>query len=60
MTKRIGILGGISAESTAEYYRRLIFKYLARHGDYYFPEIVIFSLNFQRFTDLEESGDRAN
>lgn len=60
MTKRIGILGGISAESTAEYYRRLILKYFGRQGDYYYPEIVIFSLNFQRFTDLEESGDRAN
>jgi aspartate racemase len=60
MAKRIGILGGISAESTAEYYRRLIAKYVDQWDDYYTPEIVIFSLNFQRFTDLEESDDREN
>jgi aspartate racemase len=58
MAKRIGILGGISAESTAEYYRRLVSKYLAWRNDYCVPEIVIFSLNFQRFTDLEDGGDR--
>ena len=58
MTKRIGILGGISAASTAEYYDRIIAKYFARMGDYYYPEIVIFSLNFQRFTDYEDTGDR--
>ena len=59
MTKRIGILGGISAASTAEYYERIIRKYFARRGDYYYPEIVIFSLNFQRFTDYEDAGDRS-
>jgi aspartate racemase len=58
MGKRIGILGGISAESTAEYYRRLVSKYITWKEDYYIPEIVIFSLNFQRFTDLENSVDQ--
>jgi aspartate racemase len=57
MAKRIGILGGISAESTGEYYRRLTAVYRARRGDAHYPEIVIFSLDFQRFTDLENSGD---
>jgi aspartate racemase len=59
MKKRIGVLGGISAASTSAYYDRLIAGYYERHHDYYYPEIVIFSLNFQRFTDLEDSGDRA-
>lgn len=58
MAKRIGILGGISAESTLEYYRLLTQEYRDRRGDAYYPEIVIFSLDFQRFTDLENSGDR--
>ena len=58
MAKRIGILGGISAASTAEYYDRIVQKYFDRNGDYYYPEIVIFSLNFQRFTDFEDTGDR--
>ena len=58
MSKRIGILGGISAESTLRYYDRIIKGYFERRRDYYYPEVVIFSLNFQRFTDFEESGDR--
>jgi aspartate racemase len=55
--KRIGILGGISPESTRLYYEQIVRSYHARRGDYYFPEIVIISLNFQRFTDLENRGD---
>ena len=58
MSKRIGILGGISAESTLRYYDRIIKGYFERRRDYYYPEVVIFSLNFQRFTDLEDRGDR--
>jgi len=59
MAKRIGILGGISAESTVAYYHRIIHGYFERRQDTHYPEIVIFSLDFQRFTDLEDSGDRA-
>jgi aspartate racemase len=59
MAKRIGILGGISAESTAEYYLRIIRGQYERRGGHHTPEIVIFSLDFQRFTDLENSGDQA-
>lgn len=55
--KRIGILGGISAESTSEYYERITRGYYRREGDYYFPEIAIFSLDFQRFTDFENADD---
>lgn len=58
MSKRIGILGGISAESTVEYYRRIIRSYVQQQGNYHYPEIVIYSLDFQRFTDRENSGDR--
>ena len=45
--KRIGILGGISYESTINYYEIILKKYYERYNDYYYPEIVIFSLNFQ-------------
>ena len=58
MTKRIGILGGISAESTAEYYTRIIRGYYARKGNDHYPEIVIYSLDFRHFTNFEDSGDR--
>ncbi len=55
MSKRIGILGGISHESTARYYTLLHEKYHARMGDYNYPEVVVFSLDFQRFTDHENT-----
>ena len=57
-SKIIGILGGISAESTVEYYARIIRGYYRRRHDYHYPEIVIYSLDFQRFTDFEDTGDR--
>lgn len=57
--RRIGILGGISHESTAAFYDRLLRVYYGRTGDYYFPEVVIFSLDFQRFSDLEDRNDMA-
>jgi aspartate racemase len=57
MVKRIGILGGISYESTVKYYDLLHERYFERYGDYHFPEVVVFSLDFQRFTDLEDQGD---
>lgn len=54
----IGILGGISAASTAEYYLRIIKKSFTLRKDHYYPEIVIYSLDFQTFTDLENGPDR--
>ncbi|MCW3979041.1 MAG: amino acid racemase, partial [Candidatus Bathyarchaeota archaeon] len=57
MAKRIGILGGISHESTLRYYELIHEKYYRRRGDYHYPEVVVFSLGFQRFTDLEDRGD---
>jgi aspartate racemase len=60
MPKRIGILGGISHESTIAYYNLLLCKHFARSKNYHYPEIVIFSLNFQRFTDYEDNGDQSN
>ena len=56
-TKRIGILGGISHESTIKYYETILKKYYEKYKNYYYPEVVIFSLDFQKFTDYE-NGDR--
>lgn len=53
MTKSIGIIGGISIASTIQYYRKLTDLYYERYQDYYYPEILIHSLDFQYFTDLE-------
>ncbi|HEC39561.1 MAG TPA: amino acid racemase [bacterium] len=51
--KRIGILGGMSYESTMKYYDLILQKYFDIHNDYRYPEIVIFSLNFQKLIDYE-------
>jgi aspartate racemase len=47
--KKIGILGGLSPESTAYYYQYITRKYTGRFGDYSFPDIIIYSVNFQQY-----------
>ncbi len=58
MAKRIGILGGISYKSTIEYYERILRTNYEKNMDYYYPEVVIFSLDFQKFTDFENENDK--
>jgi aspartate racemase len=53
--KRIGIVGGISYESTLVYYELICKKYYERYRDYSYPEIVIVSLNFEKFTNFENN-----
>lgn len=59
MPKVMGILGGISPASTIRYYEQIIELYYQRQQDYHYPEIAIYSLDFQRFTDLENRANRA-
>lgn len=56
--KKIGILGGISYESTIKYYDLILEKYYEKFQNYYYPEIVIYSLNFQKLTDLENQNEK--
>jgi aspartate racemase len=51
MHKRIGILGGMSPESTTGYYEYITRTYTERYGDYGYPEILIYSVSFQRYVD---------
>jgi aspartate racemase len=51
MHKRIGILGGMSPESTVEYYQYITRAYTERFGDYGYPEIIIYSVSFQPYVD---------
>jgi len=53
--KRIGILGGVSPESTVSYYLRITREYTRRFGDYGYPEILIHSVSFQRFVDWQQT-----
>ena len=54
--KKIGILGGMSPESTTLYYEHITRTYTARFGDYGYPEILIYSVNFQKYVDWQHSG----
>ncbi|MCJ7624704.1 MAG: aspartate/glutamate racemase family protein [Anaerolineaceae bacterium] len=51
MHKKIGILGGMSPESTAEYYQYMTRTYTQRYGDHNYPEIIIYSVSFQPYID---------
>jgi aspartate racemase len=54
--KKIGILGGMSPESTALYYEHITRTYTGRFGDYGYPEILIYSVNFQKFVEWQHKG----
>ncbi|KKN33649.1 hypothetical protein LCGC14_0801420 [marine sediment metagenome] len=56
--KRIGILGGMSYESTIRYYDLILQGYYKKYNDHNYPEVVIFSLNFQKVIDLELGEDK--
>jgi len=59
MHKRIGILGGMTAESTVSYYQHIFRRYEELHGNLAYPEMVIYDVSFQRFEDWmgEEDWD---
>ncbi len=56
MHKRIGILGGMTPESTVTYYQHIVRRYQQRFGDHGYPEIIICSVSFQQFEDWMEAG----
>ncbi len=51
MHKKIGMLGGMSPESTVAYYEYITRTYTERFGDYGYPEIIIYSVSFQSYVD---------
>lgn len=55
--KRIGLIGGLSPESTVHYYQILCREYNRKAGGLNFPEIVIESLNLQTLVTLFEKND---
>jgi aspartate racemase len=56
MAKRIGILGGLTAESTVTYYQYITRTYQRRFGTHAYPEVLIYSVSFQQFEDWMEAG----
>ncbi|MCF8565143.1 amino acid racemase [Alicyclobacillus tolerans] len=55
--KRIGILGGLSAESSTHFYSALTRLYVDRCGDTNYPEIVLFSVRFHTFMEWAHRGE---
>jgi len=60
MHKRIGILGGMTAESTVSYYQHIFRRYEELYGDRSYPEMVIYDVSFQRFSDWMGEEDWAS
>lgn len=56
MHKTIGILGGMSPESTVVYYEYITRTYTERFGDYGYPQILIYSVSFQPYVDWPREG----
>ncbi len=57
MPKTIGIVGGMTPESTIYYYRHIIQTYYKRFSDYAFPEVIIYSVSFQQYVDWMNIGN---
>ncbi|MCC6493049.1 MAG: amino acid racemase [Pirellulales bacterium] len=55
--RHIGLVGGLSPESTVHYYRTLCGEFNQRVGALNFPNITLRSLNLQELTDLFQRND---
>lgn len=51
MYKKIGILGGLTPESTITYYMHIVHRYHELHGDHGYPETIIVGVSFQQYED---------
>jgi len=47
--KKIGLIGGTTPESTCYYYRNYIRLSREKFGPFTFPELIIYSINFEEF-----------
>ncbi len=57
MYKKIGILGGLTPESTVTYYMHIVHRYHELHGDHGYPETIIYGASFQQFEDWMNEED---
>ena len=55
--RRIGIVGGLSWESTAVYYRLLNERVRDQDGAYHQPVVLIHSVDFSAIVTLQQAGD---
>ena len=55
--KSIGIVGGLSLESTVLYYMTIIREFRHRFSSEKYPNMVIYSVNFEEFTESISRGN---
>ena len=57
--KKIGILGGLSPESTVTYYLHIVHRYHELYGNHGYPETIICGVSFQQYENwmLNEDWD---
>ncbi|PLX15119.1 MAG: aspartate racemase, partial [Marinilabiliales bacterium] len=57
--KRIGVVGGVSPQSSMLFYKILIEKHFQKYQDQYYPEIVLFSVCFEKIKDSQISENQS-
>ena len=57
MHKKIGILGGLTPESTVTYYMHIVHRYQELYGDHGYPECFIYGVSFQKYEDWMKKED---
>ena len=55
----IGIVGGMSPESTVTYYQYIVRRHQAEFHDHAYPRVIIASVSFQQYMDWQHQGDWA-
>ncbi|EEB73069.1 aspartate/glutamate racemase family protein [Thermococcus sp. AM4] len=55
--KRIGLIGGTTPESTCYYYRNYIRLSREKFGPFTFPELIVYSINFDEFLNAPDGWE---
>lgn len=55
--RKIGLIGGMSFEGSAVYYRKINEAVRARLGDLHSAEMMLYSVDFQKIVDMQKAGD---
>ena len=53
--RKIGLLGGMSFEGSAVYYRKINEAVCERRGGLHSAEVILYSVDFQRIVDMQKS-----
>ncbi len=52
----VGIVGGMSPESTVTYYQQIVHRHTREFGNHAYPRILIASVSFQQYMDWQHEG----